>query len=109
MRRVKTPKIKGLVIIWHLQAQMGTNQKWWRRRESNPRPQWSHSSIYVCILSFNLATVTTARQAVTVASLSIISPVAPETHTPDYPAVVASIRLAGVGGETRGFYLSRES
>jgi len=82
---------------------------WWRRRESNPRPQWSHSSIYVCILPLGLATVTTDRHAVTAASLSIVSPVAPETHTPDYPAVVAPVRLAGVGGGTRGHYLGRES
>ena len=28
------------------------SEAWWRRRESNPRPQWSHLHIYVCILSF---------------------------------------------------------
>ena len=83
-------------------------EAWWRRRESNPRPQWSHLNFYVCILPLCLAKMTADRHAITLASLSIDSPVAPETHTPDYPAVDAPAPLAGVRGGTRGLSLGRE-
>ena len=43
--------------------------KWWRRGELNPRPQWSHYSIYARVLSFNLANATAGRQAIASASV----------------------------------------
>ena len=43
--------------------------EWWRRGESNSRPQWSHSSFYARVLSIDLAIAIADRQAIPTASV----------------------------------------
>jgi len=31
-----------------------SSESWWRRRESNPRPETFHSGIYILILNFEI-------------------------------------------------------
>ena len=49
-RHVRKDLEKRVIRMWRLLAFRPENENWWRRGESNSRPRWRHSSVYVRVL-----------------------------------------------------------
>jgi len=79
-------------------------EAWWRRRESNPRPEALLPGVYMLILSFGFSESGPPAGGLPIIPSPLILPEGQGNSLQTSLLVVACIRVTGKPGEARRFY-----
>jgi len=84
-------------------------RRWWRRRESNPRPGAAARQASTCVVRSWISPLGRLRTAGVGTSLGDVSPVRPEARLSGQPAVVAPPGPRALPGGTAAYWLGSKS
>ena len=85
-----------------------SNEAWWRRRESNPRPKTFHLNIYILILKFRFRRLSLLQAGYPSGYPAKVSPIPSRASGINYPASRRSYRIRRINPAERWLFMQPE-